>query len=643
MVPSKQLYWTNMPLFVIFIFGAVILGAGAMLAPAWHTAQPRIGLMAVLVLGLVIGGAIFWAMLFGWNTLVVDYLLFALMTAIFLFGTLTYGQKRAEARGEELVDAEQGWPGPKDLLFFVTVLLFFTIPALILPVPLGTDAQGFGYLGLMARLGGGFRTLGPWHPEIEYLYSPGFTVLIAYLSQQLGQGMHTVQISVAAVLGLLLVWVAYDFGAELRDKRLGRTMAFAMLASLGLYTAFLDSHYTTLLGLLFGLAFLTYAMRYLREPNRYDAIAAGLMLGSLVLAHPDSTIIIGLGYGPWLLTMWFGKPRPTLKSWVVLAAVIPLIALAAISPWLLNIRDLLGAEIVSPFERNPDYWRVMVLYHGIWIVPAAVLGAILGVRQRSQAAILAVGWMVMVLEFASLGILERLVPGLMAPILRYDYPFSIAWHGPIIPYAILGGTALLWLWDRLLPTRFGSLMLRAGPVVIGAILVGIVAVIVFNQQFLALSKGRIGIYGTFSSAADVRAMEWLKANTPADAKVLNFPGTQFDNSHESDWVPVISERQSVYYRWQPFFRHTEASLAEQDRLRAFWANPADPSHAELLAADGIDYVIVPQVVTRPESIAEMFRWRAPFTELVEMQSAVRDAPYLELVFDSDGAQVYAVK
>jgi hypothetical protein len=164
-----------MPLVIVFVFGAVVVGAGAMLAPAWPTAQPRIGLMAALALGLVIGGAVFWAMLFGWNTLVIDYLLFALVTSIFLFGTLSYGQKRAEKRGEELADADQGWPGPIDLLFFAFAALVFIFPALVLPVPLDTDAQGFGYLALMARMGGGFSTLAPFHPEITYLYSPGFT------------------------------------------------------------------------------------------------------------------------------------------------------------------------------------------------------------------------------------------------------------------------------------------------------------------------------------------------------------------------------------------------------------------------------------------------------------------------------------
>jgi hypothetical protein len=130
-------------------------------------------------------------------------------------------------------------------------------------------------------------------------------------------------------------------------------------------------------------------------------------------------------------------------------------------------------------------------------------------------------------------------------------------------------------------------------------------------------------------------MEWLRDNTPPDARILNFPGPQ-----EGDWVPVIAERDGVYYRMQPFFQGAEDSLAEQERLRAFWEDPANPSNAELLAEAGIDYVIVPQVVTDPASIGTMFRWRVPFTELLDMRSRVEDAPYLRLLFDADGARVY---
>jgi hypothetical protein len=641
-LPANQKDVFKMPLFVIFIFGAVVFGSGALLAPAWPTKEPRIGLMAALALALVMGGSIFWSSLFGWNTLVVDYLLFALLTAIFLFGTLSFGQRRAEARGEEYSDAAQGWPGPRDVVFFVLVALLFVIPALILPVPLDTDAQGFGYLGLLARLGGNFQTLAPWHPEVEYLYAPGFITLIAYLSEQLNQGIHTTQLGVAAVLALLVVWLGYDLGSELRDKRLGRMVALVMVGSIGLFTTFMDSHYTTLLGLVFALAFLICVFRYLRQPAWPDAVAAGLLLGALILAHPDTTIILALGYVPWLLTMWLGKPRPTFRTWIVLAGGVPLIALVAISPWLISIRHLLGSEIVSPFTRNPEYWRLLVFYQGIWIVPVAILGAVIGLRERRQEVLLSIGWIILVIEFAVIGLLEQLSPALASIIHRYDYPFSIAWHGPIIPYAILGGVALLWIWDRWCAKRLESWLTRAAiPICVVLIALGLVT-LRFNQELLVWSKDRVAFFGAFASAADVRAMEWIKNNTPPDSRVLNFPGSQFDNSHEGDWVPVIAERDSVYFRWQPFFRNNEAQIAEQEALRAFWLNPVDPTHAELLRAASIDYVIVPQLVTAPASITTMFRWRAPFTELVPMQSTVAEAAYLRQVFDDQGAQVYEV-
>jgi len=632
-----------MPLFVIFIFSAVVLGTGAMLAPALPTAQPRIGLSAALSLALIVGGSLFIAMLFGWNTLVIDYLLFALITVIFLGGTLSYGQMRAEQRGEELSDAEQGWPDRLDLLFFAVVALIFVIPALILPVPLDTDAQGFGYLALMARSGGTFDTLAPFHPEISYLYAPGFTLIAAYLSQQLGQGMHHVQLGIGAVLSFLCVWLAYDLGSEIRNKRLGRVMAIAMLAGMGLFTAYMDSHYTTLLAMVFALAFVIFTLRYLREGLLPDALGAGLMLGAAVLSHPDTTIILGLGYAPWLLTMWLGKPRPTTRRWLVLALGVPVVALIGILPWLWRISPLLGSDIVSPFARSFDYWRVLIFYHGIWTLPAAVLGAWLGLRKRDQAAILAVGWLLLVLDFSTTGLLESLVPWLVAPVLRYDYPFSIAWHGPIIPYTILAGSGLLWLWERFFEARFGAALHRYSYAVLGGLAAILLVALLLNQQILQFSKGRVGFFGAFSSAADVQAMEWLKQNTPADSRILNFPGTAFDNSHESDWVAVISERDSIYYRWQPFFRNNEASIAEQDRLRVFWENPADPANAQLLADAGIDYVIVPQLVTNPDSLETLFRWRPPFEGWIEMRSTPADAPYLELVFDANGAQIYQLK
>ena len=634
-----------MPLLVWFIFGAVIIGAGAMLSPAWVTRQPRIALSAALSLALVIGGSLFIAALFGWSSIVVDYLLFALVTSIFLFGTLTLGQKRAEERGVAIADFHEGWTSARDLLLLAFVALFFLTPVLVFPVPLGTDAQGFGYLGLMTRLGGTLSTLAPWQPSVDYLYAPGFSALIAYLNQQLRVGMHEVQFAVAAICCLLLVWLAYDFGSELRDKRLGRAMALAMLIGTGLLSAFLDSHFTTLLALVFAFAFLIYALRFLREGKPADLIAGGLMLGAVIISHPDTTIILALGYVPWLATMWLGKPRPTLRVWLALLIAVPLIALVAVSPWLWSIRELLGADIVSPFSRDLSHWRLMILYQGILIVPLALLGAFIGIRQRDQAALLSVGWVIVAFDFATTGILPSLFGWLLAPILRYEYPFSIAWHAPIIPYSILGGIGILWLWDRFAEQRWGEHLHRAAPALLIAGIALLALALLLRESLLRASRGVVGVYGAFSSAADVAAMEWLKTFSEPDALILNHPGP-----HEADWAPVISERETIYFRPQPFFRDNgsgetgtiDALSPTQERLLAFWRDPADPAHAALLREAGIDYVLVPQLVTQPDAEG-LYRWREGFIDaLVTPASCVCDAPYLTRVFAQAGAEVYAV-
>ena len=197
-----------MQLFIVFILGAVVLGAGSMLSPAWRTAQPRIALSASLCLALVVGGAVFYAEAFGWDTLVVDYLLFALMSGVVLGGTLSHAQARAEAKGETLPDEEQGWPGPYDLVFFAVAAFVILIPLMNLPLPLGNHGAQLGYQTLIIRYGESFTSLAPFHPDITVIYSPGFHAFSAYLSQQLGQPIPMIQMAITAVVLYLCVWLA---------------------------------------------------------------------------------------------------------------------------------------------------------------------------------------------------------------------------------------------------------------------------------------------------------------------------------------------------------------------------------------------------------------------------------------------------
>jgi hypothetical protein len=612
-------------LLVIFV-----LGVGTLVASILPTRGARIGLGAVVFLALIVDLTWLFAPLTDWSPGLMD----AVWIGVFALVVLGAAMVASYYRGTVGKPAWT-WPSQRDVLFLITVIVLFAVVIGLLPVPLDTDAQGFGYLALTLRDGRSYTTLAPWHPEIDYLYAPGFTSLIAYLSARFDLGIQTLELILGALIVVLFVWTAYDLGSELDGPRTARGLMLAALIGAGLTTAFMDSHFTALLALLFALGFITFVMHFLNTRRWSSVLFAAICLAGVPLSQPDITIALIIGYVPWLIVIWLSKPRPRLGAWLVLVVVIPLVALGIVLPWLDSIRDLLKADIQSPFSVTSDHWRTIVITQGGVIVGLAVLGLLVGFRKRSPAYWLAVVWLVGIVEFSTLGLLEKTFPDLMEPLLKYDYPFSLAWHGPIIPYTILGGLALAWLSERL---HLDKLVERLAIPVTLLVLVGLFAGVAFFDDLLAESKDHLSFYGAFSSAADVKAMAWIRDHTPPDARILNHPGP-----HEGDWAPVITERDTIYFRPQPFFRGTAQAEAEQDTLRAFWVDPSDPALADVLRAAGVQYVLVPQIVSSPASFTDMLRWRRPVAEVQSyLKKPVSRAPYLRLVYDKDGAQVYAV-
>ncbi len=607
----------------------VLLGLGTLAAAALPVRGLRIGLGAVAALAAVVDLTWLLAPLIGWSAGLGD----AAWIAVFAAATgLALRRQRHTPDGWD-------WPPARDLAVLALVIVAFGAVLLVLPVPLDTDAQGFGYLALALRDSGDYMTLAPWHPEIEYLYAPAQPALVAHLSARFTPGIHALQMALGAAVAALFAWAAYDLGCELGDRRLGRAFLLAALGGTGLLTAFMDSHYTALLALAFSLGFLTFALRALHSPDAWNGALAAICLAAVPLSQPDTTIALIIGYAPWLLVVWLARPRPSLRAWLGAAGAIPLGALLLVAPWLVSLHELLGSGIESPFEVSAAHWRTMVIMHGGGVVLLAGIGALTGARRRSPATLLALVWLAAIVEFSTLGLLEQTFPALLTPLLKYDYPFSLAWHGPIIPYTILGGSGLLWLADRRGAARADRLARRlAYPAVALGAAVLLVVVVAFDPLLAASKDAGVRFYGAFSSAADVAAMAWLRDHTPPEARVLNHPGP-----HEGDWAPVITERDTVFFRPQPFFRGTERADAEQAVLRAFWRDPTNPAHQAALLAAGVRYVLVPQVFANPDALADMVRWRPPLDEAASYAAgAVANAPYLRLVFDRDGARVYEV-
>jgi hypothetical protein len=560
-----------------------------------------------------------------------------------------------------LVAAAWGWgwtgrrAGPRGrAVVLALVALAAAVPLLLLPVPFDTDAQGFGMLALAVRDGGTLNTLAPWRPAIAYLYSPGALVIFASLSAILRVSMPAAMMGVCHATMVLIVWTAWTFGEELGDRsRDGRdrwawAAGVSAAASGGLWTALMDSHYTAILGLLFVVACVTALFRYLRTGRPADAAAAAITMAATLVVQADSAMVLAFGLASLAAAGWIRQPRAVRRRWALVLAIVPLCAGLAVTPWLAREWPLIRAGVRSPYVASLSHWRQLIVYQGVVWPALAVIGAVIWARSRTWAIVMAV-WFAAVAESSLGGWIEGALPEAARSLLRFNYPYSLAWHGPIVPSIALGAGALVWGLERTgRPVPAPGWRSVAAGAALAALVVG------FNGPLLAATRSRVALQGAFSSANDVRAMVWLRDHTPRSARVLNYPG-DYDGRRdwEAHWAPVVSERDCVYFRMQPFFterprmvrtagRGLASAVAEQESLLAFWRDPADRSNERLLRAHAIDYVLVPEWMADPSSLSRSWRWQPPAT-LAGAASTPDRAPYLEVAYRAGGARVYRLR
>jgi hypothetical protein len=607
--------------FILFVIGAVMLGAGAMLAPAWATTQPRIGTAAAFALALVVGGAVFWAHLFGWSTLVVDYLLFALVSMTLLGGTMAQVQQRT-ASGEAVDDAEVGWTGPEDLTFFGLVALLFAVPLGWMLFPRGDTAAANGLITLAARDGASFDSLAPYFPDTIGIFPPGFHALAAYLSAQLQQPIPQIHMAIGAVCGLLCIWTAYDFGSEIQDKRLGRAMALASLLSIGVLRLYFDGFYPQLMGVVFATAFATYALRVVRHHKPLDTLAAGLMLGAVLYVSPTMFVLTFAAYIVFLLANLLPKPvekgippqQPTSLAYLGQWLGVPLIALLGTLPWLIHAWSTLQALKKSwvwwVMGVEPVAREALFSIADLWMLPLLIIGIVVGWCKYRVLVLWSAGWI-------GLAHLIYWLPNRLGYLRWIDMsdPAHRMALTPIIPYVLLGGVALLWLFEHL-PQWFRDTLRRT----------------VYLQAILALFAIPATLYFVINvwsddplayTKADYAAMQWTIENVPLDARVLNHPTDK--------WVVPTTGLRGIFLEFPPRINLLEGRYWDSlVYLSSFWGG----TNRILLESYGIDYVIVPAWAAHPSEQAAEF--------LSGGEDNLANLPFLEVAFEKDGAVVYRV-
>jgi hypothetical protein len=312
---------------------------------------------------------------------------------------------------------------------------------------------------------------------------------------------------------------------------------------------------------------------------------------------------------------------------------------------------LLGAGIRSPFVVDPSHWRQMVVFHGVAWPLLAMVGAFIWIRRRRAWAIAMTIWLLVLVESTMLGSMERAFPALTDLVLQFHYPYSVAWHGPTVPYLALGAGAIVWMLNRMNVRPLSSP--GTPSLVAAAVAAGVV--VVFADSLLSLSKPGVSLYGAFASENDLRAMRWIRDHAPLDARVLNYPGDyEHRRDWEAHWAPVVTERDCVYFRMQPFYaelpvhqngdgsrRGLADALAEQQSMLTFWRDPADLANRKRLRDAGIDFVLVPESIGDGSSLARAWRWQPP-ARVAEEKPDLDRATYLELAYHAGGARVYTL-
>ncbi len=519
------------------------------------------------------------------------------------------------------------------------VFAVFVAPAFVLFLPLDTDAQGFGYMALMIREGGTISTLAPWQPDVEYLYSPGLFLWWAAFSDLFQLPMHQVMLAFSHLVAGFTALLMFDLGESVarESKVMPWLLPLTFTAGLGYFLNMMDAAYTSVFALLFVILFFVLIFR--SQQGVAMALLAAVPLGAVALTHPDTIIILLIGYIPFYATFWLAQVEGERRQlWLRYFVIAPVVGVALCIPWLIRTLPLFFEEtIVSPFLVDPGHWVQLFLFQGAIIPLIGLPGVIIAIRQRRLVDVFMLTWLVFILDFSLYGGFAQLVGVTGIDLMRYAYPFSIAWHGPPIPYAYFAALTLTWVFKRLpnpVPERIQLALPSIG-------LLGIIVSVILAYPLMNFSTRYVNFFGTFSSRSDLEVMHYLREETEPDALILNYP-----LGFEAHWVPVIAERESITFREQPFFdQDALAYYQRRDDLTEAYFDPAALEAEFLLTTNNIDYVVIPQIVTQPGrfgNIREMIRWRWPEQYYRPLDSNPEDAPWLTLVYEEKGAALYEV-
>jgi hypothetical protein len=417
------------------------------------------------------------------------------------------------------------------------------LPGLFTPFPMGdgglfavmaADIQAAGYaLPEYTSYNGG---------EIPFAYPPLGLYVLAGLSSLLGVSPIAVMDLWAPLLAVLSMGSAWLLLSELTDRRTATwAVAIFALTPRSFEWLIVGGGVTRTLGFNFALLALWQLAVALRDeaPGRgrlAHGLAAGTLAGLCLVTHPEAT-----SFGVISLLAFAVRERRALGRYarVVLPAALPAVLIAA--PWLaINLSRHGLAPFLDAFTSHNN--RNVALEHFFGFDTGA---------------------MIPVDPIKIVGML-----GLVLLLLRRSW-FVPAWYGGLMllitgagpTYAMLPGALAAVEGVRWLAVRIGLAWARP----LAAAGAGVAVLLAALAVFQPLSPTRQ------ISEESRQVMEWVRVNTPPDARFALLSGTFWWADTEAEWFPALTGRVSVATaqgaEWLGDERWNDV-LASHERLQA---------------------------------------------------------------------------
>lgn len=207
----------------------------------------------------------------------------------------------------------------------------------------GSDAAEYDQYAWNLAQGRGYRGMSPDVSDQDHLTAyrpPGTSLLWGTLYSIFGHRYDVVRV-VNCLLGALSSVLLLQLGRLSFGERIGwgAAIVWAGFPTSLFFSAELGSE-PLMLVLLMG--FLVASLHFARRPTSIGALIAGSLLGMTLLVHPSKVIMLPLVF-VWVI--WQFRKEATK---LVLGLVIPLVALAVLSPWVIRNYFVFGEFV--PFS-----------------------------------------------------------------------------------------------------------------------------------------------------------------------------------------------------------------------------------------------------------------------------------------------------